>query len=150
MDSVSSSQVQCNLVSHSSTSCAASIGCRDCSELWQWRWVRASTRPSSDSTASDWPVVSRSIQQLSRCSCRTGTHRRSNPWSSRTVSPTTPWQTKGAQMILLYVDESQRSVRSAVEERFSLGFADAESWEELGVSFHGSSTSSSPTVPWLT
>lgn len=44
---------------------------------------------------------------------------------------------KGAQMVRLYVNESQRSVPSAVEERFSVGLVDAESWEELGVDLHG-------------
>ncbi len=44
---------------------------------------------------------------------------------------------KGSAMIRLYVKESGKSVPSAVEERFSVGLVDAESWEELGVDLHG-------------
>lgn len=45
---------------------------------------------------------------------------------------------KGVQMIRVYVDAAAAAaVPSAVEERFSVGLVDVESWEELDVALHG-------------
>lgn len=41
-------------------------------------------------------------------------------------------------MLKVYVEEAATApVPSAVEERFSVGLVDVESWEELGVALHG-------------